>query len=70
MPNQAVASKPGKPDSATVGVSGSRGARSALLTARARARPALICGKAVGRLSHISCTWCPSRAVSAAALPG
>src|SRR4029453_17843883 len=68
-PNHDEASKPGRPASATVGTSGSAGARVADVTASGRSFPALICGSDGGRLSNISCTWPPSRSCSAGALP-
>src|SRR5262249_15420944 len=45
-PFQVSTSNPGKPDSATVGTSGSCGARSLLETARSRIEPAVACGMA------------------------
>lgn len=68
-PNHDCTSKPGKPDSATVGTSGSSGERCALVMAMARNRPACTCGRAEGVLSNIDCTWPPSRSVMAGALP-
>jgi hypothetical protein len=46
MPSQPVASKPGKPDSATVGTSGSAALRFGEVTARPRTLPPLMCGDA------------------------
>ena len=44
MPSQPLASKPGKPDSATVGTSGNAGLRVADVTARPRTLPPWMCG--------------------------
>jgi hypothetical protein len=44
MPSQPIYSKSGRPDSATVGTSGSAASRVGLVTASARIFPALICG--------------------------
>ena len=44
MPNQTIASKPGKPCSATVGTSGRSGERFELVTASARSLPCLTYG--------------------------
>src|SRR4029453_15257097 len=68
-PNHDEASKPGNPASATVGTSGSAGARVLEVTASARSLPALICGSDGGRLSNISCTWPLRRSAKAGALP-
>ena len=44
MPSHPMYSKPGRPDSATVGISGSASSRVGLVTASARILPALTCG--------------------------
>jgi hypothetical protein len=56
-PNQELASKPlsaGPPACSTVGTSGMRAERWALVTARALSLPALMCGMDEGRLSNIT----------------
>ena len=63
MPKIALCWKPGK-KSLTVGSSGSSS-----VTARARSRPALIWSMEVDILSHIICTWPPSKSVSARVVP-
>src|SRR5437764_5058370 len=67
-PKIALCSKPGK-KSLTVGSSGSSSDRVAVVTARARSRPALIWSMEVDMLSHIICTWPPSKSVSARVVP-
>ena len=47
------------------GTSGKLGARSAVVTPRARSLPLLICPEAEGRLSKMIGTWLPSTSVSA-----
>ena len=56
-PFHAGASKPGKPDSATVGKSGSDLLRLSVVTAIPRMRPACICGTAEGPTVNIICAW-------------
>src|SRR5258706_7007133 len=56
MPNHELASKPGRPDSAIVGTSGSAGARLSEVTATARTLPDLISASDEGRLSNMICT--------------
>src|SRR5436190_23717553 len=68
-PNHDEASKPGIPDSATVGTLGSAAARVNEVTASARSLPALMCGSAEGRLSNINCTCPPIRSCNACELP-
>ena len=46
--------KPGSPDSATVGRSGTKATRSRGVTASARSLPACTCGSALGSVSNIS----------------
>src|SRR5215831_1651893 len=67
-PKIALCSKPGK-KSLTVGSSGSSSDRVAVVTARARSRPALIWSMEVDILSHIICTWPPSKSISARVVP-
>src|SRR6185369_13479363 len=69
MPNQAVVSKPGNPDSAMVGTSGIAGDRLAVVTASARTRPDFTCGTAVAIWSNNISIWPPITSVMAAALP-
>ena len=72
MPNQVSASKPlrpGTPDSATVGMSGSSGERLAEPTASARILPLLMCGTEVSTLSYIKSVCPPIKSISAGAAP-
>ncbi len=52
-------SKPGRPDSATVGMSGAASLRSAVLIASARSRPSLMKDRALSGLVNIIGT-CPA----------
>src|SRR5450432_3964037 len=58
MPNQATVSYPGKPDSCTVGTSGSSGERVRVVTASGRSLPAFTSGSAGGKLTNMAAT-CP-----------
>ena len=55
-PNQLVASKPGTPDSATVGKSGMARERVLLVMASALTRPLLICGIPLTTLTRVTGT--------------
>src|SRR5262245_55974988 len=68
MPDQPPPTYPGT-KSPTVGMSGSAGARIALVTASARSLPALMCSIEEGRLSNMTCTCPLMRSVTAAAEP-
>src|SRR5258708_1441323 len=68
-PNHTDTSKPGTPDSATVGRSWTKGERCLLDTASARNLPAFTCCSTFGTLSNIRSTWPPIRSVTAGALP-
>src|SRR5688572_23125361 len=60
-------SKPGYPDSATVGTSGADAVRCALLTAIPLRRPARTCGNTEGMLTKSMCTWPAIKSVMAGA---
>ena len=64
-PPQATASNPGLRVSATVGVSGARGSRRAVVTASSRARPACACGRALAAVSNITGTTPPTKSAIA-----
>src|SRR6516165_9325972 len=68
IPTHALASKPGW-NSASVGISGKACQRVALMTARARSLPVLMCSIDAGRLSMAACTCPPSRSVTMGAEP-
>jgi hypothetical protein len=68
-PFQPSTSKPGRPDSATVGTSGSSGIRSRPVTALARNLPARIWGNTLGGLSNISWQEPEIRSATAGPLP-
>ena len=68
-PSQALTSKLGRPESATVGSSGKLVLRRAVLTARPLMRPPRTCGPALGATSIIMSTRPPIRSVIAAAPP-
>ena len=68
MPCHVLASKPGT-ESPTVGTSGSASERVAVVTASARTLPALMVSIDSGKGLNITCTWPPSRSVSAGAPP-
>ena len=65
----AAASKPGTPDSATVGMSGAPVLRLMRDTASARSLPLRTCGSAPTVVSNISDTWPAIRSVSAGGPP-
>ncbi|MCY1211504.1 hypothetical protein D3C71_670350 [compost metagenome] len=68
----ATASKsavPATPDSATVGTAGKVGWRLREVTASARSLPLRTCCRAGAMSVNMSCSWPPSRSVSASALP-
>src|SRR5690606_466425 len=67
--NQDCTEKPGRPDSASVGTSGAKGARSSEVTPRARSLPAFTWGSDEGRLSNMESTCPPSRSATAGPLP-
>ncbi len=69
MPNQVKTSKPGTPDSLTVGTSGSALLRFAVVTASARNLPAWICGIDEPRPSKNTSTSPASSAMIAGPLP-
>src|SRR5215813_8768173 len=62
-------SKSGKPDSASVGTSGSTAIRLWLATAMTRSEPCLIRGNAVGTVVVVRSTCWPATAVTGAAPP-
>ena len=68
-PPQEVASKPGKPCSATVFTSGSSRTRAPEPTAIGSSVPARMCGITATRSENIAGTWPPIRSVTAGALP-
>ncbi len=68
-PNQATISKPGKPDSATVGTLGSSGDRVALVTAMGLRLPLRTRGRDEGRLSTMALMWPAMTSLSAPATP-
>src|SRR5258705_11903207 len=68
-PYHALASYPGSPDSAMVGISGRPDARFALVTPSARSRRVCTCGMAEGPVGNESDTWPAMRSVIACALP-
>src|SRR4051794_12334153 len=68
-PYQDSISKPGSADSATVGVSGIIGRRSALVTARRRSLPDLASGYEDGMASMRALTWPARRSAMAAEVP-
>ncbi|KAG0917341.1 hypothetical protein G6F32_016461 [Rhizopus arrhizus] len=68
-PNQAATSKPSTPDSAMVGISGAKGTRAAVVTARPVSLPARTCGSSGGRLSKMESTCPPSKSATAGPLP-
>src|SRR5438105_12386471 len=59
-PNQVSTSKPGSPDSATVGNSAALATRCALVTATPRSLPLRACGNATGRFANMN-EVCPAR---------
>src|SRR5690606_225017 len=61
--------KPSSPDSAKVGTSGAKGARSGEVTPRARNLPACTWGSDEGRLSNMDPTCPPSKSATAGPLP-
>jgi len=69
MPNQVLMSKPGSPDSATVGRSGASEVRFAVVTASARTRPPFTWESDEARLSNMRSTRPPMRSCMAAAAP-
>src|SRR5690554_5694887 len=68
-PYQVLISKPGTPDSCTVGTSGSEATRLAVVTARGRSVPLAMNPVLEGSESNIMVTWPPITSVSAGALP-
>ena len=64
-----VTSKPGNPDSSSVGNAGAAAIRFGLATPSARNLPALTCGNADGAPANISCTSPATTAVTAGAMP-
>ncbi len=62
-------SKPGSPDSVSVGTSGAISDRFAVVTASALSLPALASGHAVVMLSKVIVTWPPTTSCSAGGLP-
>ena len=68
MPPQLVASKPGKPCSAMVGISGAAATRCAEVTARPRTRPSRTCGSTTGAVSIRKGT-CPATTEAMACCP-
>ncbi|KAG1433667.1 hypothetical protein G6F56_014549 [Rhizopus delemar] len=68
-PNHDSTSKPGSPDSASVGTSGVDGRRWGEVTPMARSLPACTWGNDEGRLSNMESTWPPSRSATAGPLP-
>ena len=66
--NQPLASRPGKPDSSTVGTSGSSGRRLRLVTASPRSMPDWTCGTKVGMYWTESCRSPDARSGSACEL--
>src|SRR6266404_2195842 len=68
-PYQTITSKPGRPDSATVGRSGISEERLKLVTASGLNRPALIMGSTAGMFAIIMVAWPLTRSVTAGAVP-
>src|SRR5258706_333382 len=68
-PCHSATSKPGTPDSATAGTSGSAGRRFAVVTAMARRRPDFTCGSAVAVLLKRMSVWPEMVSVSAGLVP-
>ena len=69
MPNQVVESKPGRPDSATVGSSGASAERVRPVTASALSLPSFTCGMPETMLSNSICTLFDTRSGMASAVP-
>ena len=69
MPSQALTSKPGRPDSANVGISGAAGTRDAVVTATLFSLPPAASGRTLGITSIIIDTCPPIRSVAASAPP-
>src|ERR1700736_4420830 len=68
-PNHENTSKPGTPDSAMVGISGTTATRSLVVTASARSEPAFACGRIEGMLSKMTSTRPGMRSLIAGAPP-
>src|ERR1700730_11788945 len=64
-----VNSKPGYPDSATVGTSGASGERCAVETASARSRPAAACGSSPDVEPNATLNWPARKSATIAAAP-
>src|SRR5450755_3314564 len=68
-PYQLLASKPGRPDSAMVGMLGINAERLMVVTAMPLILPPLVCGTALAAVANTSCTCPPTRSIIAGPPP-